>query len=60
MVATLEYEQKFWNQGKTVIGFDEAGRGPIAGDMYYALVQLHQNVQLPFDLKDSKKYSDRK
>jgi ribonuclease HII len=53
-----DIDKKFWENGKTIIGFDEAGRGPIAGDMFYALVELKPITELPFILKDSKKYKD--
>ena len=34
--AGLEYERAFWDQGKLVVGIDEAGRGPIAGPLVVA------------------------
>jgi len=53
-------DRQFWKKDKIVIGFDEAGRGPIAGDMFFSLVELYPLEQFPFELKDSKKYKDDK
>jgi len=45
--------------GKPVVGFDEAGRGPLAGPVYAAAVILP--AVFPFDiLNDSKKLSEKK
>jgi len=55
-----EVDRRFWNREKMVVGFDEAGRGPIAGDMFFSLVELYPLKDFPFELKDSKKYSDKK
>lgn len=58
MIGDLDKE--YWAKDRTVIGFDEAGRGPIAGDMIFSLVELFPIQTFPFQLKDSKKYSDNK
>ena len=43
-----EYEQEAYAQGfRTVCGVDEAGRGPLAGDVYAAAVILPQGLEIP-------------
>ena len=50
-----EYEQEAYAQGfRTVCGVDEAGRGPLAGDVYAAAVILPQGLEIP-GIDDSKK-----
>ncbi len=53
--AGLEDEHSFWDQGKHVVGIDEAGRGPIAGplvvagavfDMGYANAEIYDSKAL--------------
>lgn len=44
---------------KLLCGVDEAGRGPLAGDVYAAAVILPEDAQLP-GLNDSKKLSEKK
>lgn len=44
---------------KLLCGVDEAGRGPLAGDVYAAAVILPENPELP-GLNDSKKLSEKK
>ena len=42
-VEMYEYEQEAYAQGfRAVCGVDEAGRGPLAGDVYAAAVILPQ------------------
>lgn len=52
-----EFEQIAYDSGaKLVCGVDEAGRGPLAGDVYAAAVVLPQDFQIE-GLRDSKKLS---
>lgn len=37
-LPTLQYEQNLWNQGYTVVGIDEVGRGAFAGPIYVSAV----------------------
>ncbi len=56
----LEYENKAYEQGfKVVCGVDEAGRGPLAGDVYAAAVILHKGCVI-VGVNDSKKLSEKK
>jgi len=55
-----DIDKQYWAKGKSVVGFDEAGRGPIAGDMFLSLVELYPLEEFPFELKDSKGYKDNK
>ena len=48
---------------KVVIGVDEAGRGPLFGDVYTSAVILPDPSEDDFDLtllKDSKKFTSKK
>jgi len=55
-----EYEQEAYAQGfRAVCGVDEAGRGPLAGDVYAAAVILPQGLEIP-GIDDSKKLSGKK
>lgn len=56
----LEYEKKYIDQGyKLICGVDEAGRGPLAGDVYAAAVILPKGVVIE-GVNDSKKLSEKK
>ena len=56
----LQYEQKYWDDGKQFLaGIDEAGRGPLAGPVVAASVILPQDVNLP-EVTDSKKIREKK
>lgn len=56
----LEIEEELINKGKTVIaGIDEAGRGPLAGDVFAAAVILPRGYMIE-GLNDSKKLSEKK
>ena len=53
-------EQDLLEQGyKIICGVDEAGRGPLAGDMFAAAVVLPFNTDIP-GLNDSKKLTEAK
>ena len=57
----LEYtiEQELWNEGyELVCGVDEAGRGPLAGDVYAAAVILPKGLVID-GLNDSKKLTEK-
>ena len=54
------FEEEGYQQGYTCIaGVDEAGRGPLAGDVYAAAVILPRDFR-PAGLNDSKKLSEKK
>lgn len=54
-----EYERPAWAQGLSVCGVDEAGRGPLAGDVYAAAVILPPGLEIE-GVNDSKKLSAKK
>lgn len=55
-----EYEMIAYDSGLTAVcGVDEAGRGPLAGDVYAAAVILPQGLEIP-GVNDSKKLSEKK
>lgn len=53
------YETPFWSKHQSVIGIDEAGRGPLAGPMVVAGVVFVPGYQHPL-IYDSKKLSEKK
>ena len=60
LTALLERETTLWEAGfRRIAGFDEAGRGPLAGPVVAAAVILPQGVLLE-GLNDSKKLSPKK
>lgn len=54
-----EYEQALWEKGLLLCGVDEAGRGPLAGDVYAAAVILPVGVEIE-GVNDSKKLTPKK
>ncbi|MGN1098040.1 MAG: ribonuclease HII [Clostridia bacterium] len=60
LMAMWEEENKLYEQGyAAVCGADEAGRGPLAGDVFAAAVVLPRNIEIE-GLDDSKKLSEKK
>lgn len=59
MSAGLDYELFCWQKNELCLGIDEAGRGPLMGELYVAGVILKPHVIHP-DLDDSKKLSVKK
>lgn len=53
------YEHQYWNEGKLVVGIDEAGRGPLAGPLSVAGVIFPAGYENPA-IYDSKALSERK
>ena len=59
MSAGNQYELQQWALGKTLVGIDEAGRGPLAGPLLVAGVILPPYFESSI-LDDSKKLSETK
>lgn len=59
MKTTNEYENIYWNQNELIIGIDEAGRGPLAGELIVAGVVFPVGYQNEL-IYDSKKLSAKK
>jgi len=55
----FEYDSKLRTQNKIICGIDEAGRGPLAGDVYAAAVIFRDNIFID-GINDSKKLSEKK
>lgn len=54
-----ENERSFWDEGLSVCGMDEVGRGPLAGPVVTACVTLPKQP-LIYGINDSKKLSEKK
>lgn len=60
LLRMISFEQEYYNRGyKFVAGVDEAGRGPLAGDVYAAAVIFPQGESI-LGLDDSKRLSEKK
>jgi ribonuclease HII len=60
LIQMWDIEKSLFEQGyELVAGVDEAGRGPLAGDVYAAAVILPKGLIIP-SLNDSKKLSEKK
>ena len=60
MTDKLDYERKALKKGyRTIVGIDEAGRGPLAGPVVAAACHLGQEVNIP-GIEDSKKLTSLK
>ena len=55
----FEYDKAIRNDYSVICGVDEAGRGPLAGDVYAAAVIFDNDVYIE-GLNDSKKLSEKK
>lgn len=55
----FRYDSALRKEYKIICGVDEAGRGPLAGDVYAAAVIFDDDVRIP-SLDDSKKLSGKK
>ncbi len=59
-MPSFEIEEKYTAEGYSVIcGIDEAGRGPLSGNVVAAAVILPRDVDIP-GLNDSKKLTEKK
>lgn len=59
-MTLFEYDREIVQEtGKVICGVDEAGRGPLAGDVYAAAVIFDSSVEIE-DVNDSKKLSEKK
>ncbi|MBQ2478009.1 MAG: ribonuclease HII, partial [Erysipelotrichales bacterium] len=58
MSAGNSYELEAWKNHKTILGMDEAGRGPLAGPLVVAGVILPEGFAME-DLDDSKKLTEK-
>ncbi len=55
----FDYDSNNYGQYDLICGIDEAGRGPLAGDVYAAAVILKKDIFIE-GLNDSKKLSEKK
>jgi ribonuclease HII len=55
----FDFDSEFRTEYPILCGVDEAGRGPLAGDVYAAAVVLNNNVLIDY-LNDSKKISEKR
>lgn len=55
----FDYDRELRKKYPVVCGVDEAGRGPLAGDVYAATVVLNDGVLIDY-LNDSKKISEKR
>ncbi|MGN0612103.1 MAG: ribonuclease HII [Ruminiclostridium sp.] len=58
-VDLFEYDKSVRNEYAVICGIDEAGRGPLAGDVYAAAVILPDDVIID-GINDSKKLTEKK
>ena len=55
----FDYDKELRKDYPVIVGIDEAGRGPLAGDVYAAAVILNDDVLINY-LNDSKKISEKR
>ncbi len=58
-MTLFEYDNTYRDRYKLICGVDEAGRGPLAGDVYAAAVVFPEGVVID-GINDSKKLSEKK
>ncbi len=58
-MTLFEYDNEIRNDVSVICGVDEAGRGPLAGDVYAAAVIFDKDIFID-GLNDSKKLSEKK
>ncbi len=58
-ITENEYEQKYWQEDRELVGIDEAGRGPLAGPLVVAGVTFEKGYENE-DIYDSKGISEKK
>ncbi|MBR1763927.1 MAG: ribonuclease HII [Ruminococcus sp.] len=58
-MTLFEFDNAYRDRYKLICGVDEAGRGPLAGDVYAAAVIFPEGVEIP-EINDSKKLSPKK
>lgn len=58
-MTLFEFDDDFRKQNGVFCGVDEAGRGPLAGDVYAAAVILPEGIMIE-GINDSKKLSEKK
>ncbi len=58
-MTLFEFDSEFRKQNGVFCGVDEAGRGPLAGDVYAAAVILPEGIVIE-GINDSKKLSEKK
>lgn len=60
MKTNFNEEKKLWKRGfTTVVGLDEAGRGPLAGPVVAGAVFFKKNCKINLKINDSKKLSQK-
>ena len=58
-MTLAEFDSQYRNNSKIVCGCDEAGRGPLAGDVFAAAVAFDENTVIE-GINDSKKLTEKK
>ncbi len=58
-MTLFEFDRQFDSEASLIVGIDEAGRGPLAGDVYAAAVVFDKDTVIE-GINDSKKLSAKK
>ncbi|MCD8005582.1 MAG: ribonuclease HII [Oscillospiraceae bacterium] len=58
-MTLFEFDRQFDSESSVIVGIDEAGRGPLAGDVYAAAVVFDKDTVIE-GINDSKKLSAKK